>query len=227
MKSDRSGLVSLSQANAGSSSHLPKEVRAALRSPGRLEASSSAPAYISSGHLLSRPWICCQVEHIYFASCQCFPFQIIFVIFTLWKYCYDYSGCGSVRVAENWLDGFMPAGSHENSWAGGTAFVRYCCFLSSSLHYQSLCILVPPVPTALSYITHSSPSCLSLGHSVTFPLTFQNLFHLLFLAHTHTPFFLATTEDCVGIRSEKELNSTCGMLQMGKLRQERWSSLFN
>lgn len=55
MKSDRSGLVSLSQANAGSSSHLPKEVRAALRSPGRLEDSSSAPAYISSGRLLSRP----------------------------------------------------------------------------------------------------------------------------------------------------------------------------
>lgn len=189
MKSDRSGLVSLSQANAGSSSHLPKEVRAALCSPGRLEASSSAPAYISSGRLLSRPWICCQVEHIYFASCQCFPFQIIFVIFTLWKYCYDYSGCGSVRVAENWLDGFMPAGSHENSWAGGTAFVRYCCFLSSSLHYQSLCILVPPSLPPF-HISHIVPLPVSPWVILSrFPSLFKTFF-ICFFWHTHTHPFL-------------------------------------
>lgn len=36
----------------------------------------------------------------------------------------------------------MPAGSHENSWAGGIAFIRSCLFfLSSCLHYQSLHIL--------------------------------------------------------------------------------------
>lgn len=37
----------------------------------------------------------------------------------------------------------MPAGSHENSWAGGIAFIRSCLrFLSSCLYYQPLHSLI-------------------------------------------------------------------------------------
>lgn len=144
-------------------------------SPAGLEALSSAPAWISLGQILSRPWICCQVEHIYFTSCQCFPFQIIFVVFTLWKYCYDYYECSSVRVAENWLDGFMPAGSHENSWAGGSTLIRLLPVFQSSLAVPLHPCL--PVPPALSYFIYIFPSRLSLGHSVScFFLHFSNFF---------------------------------------------------
>lgn len=56
MKGERSGLASLSKANEVTSpSPLPKEVLGALHSPAWLEASSSAPAQISLGHLCLVP----------------------------------------------------------------------------------------------------------------------------------------------------------------------------
>lgn len=94
MKSERSTFhlrfggeteVTVTEANMESfPSDLPEEMNGepSKALPGLMPC--GMPAYkFSSCKLCPVPQFCCQVEHIYFASCQCFPFQIIFVIFTL------------------------------------------------------------------------------------------------------------------------------------------------
>lgn len=207
MKSERSGWASLSQANAGpSSSNLPKGGASCPPQPCQAGGLVLCPCInlprapsVSSLNLLpGRAHLFCILSMFSISNYLCH-------FFTPWKHCYGCSECGSVRVAGNWLDGFMPAGSHENSRVGGNSFVRHWLLLVSLvlLPFQRSHICPLPVPpwVLLSPVPPHFSKMVSLAFSSASPLPSGQPQKTVW-------------------GSKKELSSTCGMLQMRKWKSE-------
>lgn len=191
MKSERSGWASLSQANAGtSSSNLPKEVRAALHSPARLAAPvlcpcinlPGAPSVSSLNMLPGRAHLFCILSMFSISNylCRFYSVETLSRLLGM-RFCGNTVTAALNAVLLGLLETDLMAwcllvAMKVHGWVG-TPLLDTGCFLSSSLHYQSFCILVPlsllPFPRSHRF----PPSCLFLGHSVTcFSSLFKNDF---------------------------------------------------